>query len=72
MYKLGVGLNIFDDPYGLERILSSNGFYKNVDKIFLIDGRYKNRDDKLSYDEVLVQMMVSRYRKIHYIKLHDN
>jgi hypothetical protein len=72
MYKLGVGLNIFDDPYGLERILSSNGFYKNVDKIFLIDGKYKNRDDRLSYDEVLVDMMVSRYRKIHYIKLYDN
>lgn len=71
MYKIGVGINFFDDPYGLERILTSNGFYKNIDKIFLIDGRYKNRNDKPEHDELLVKMVSSRYDKIHYVKMND-
>ncbi len=68
-YKIGIGINYWDDPYGLLRILQSP-IYELVHTIFVIDGRYKGRKDK---PESLISMkeILKTYDKIHYVKMRD-
>jgi len=40
VFKVALGINYWDDPEGLRQILESK-IYDYVDKIYLIDGRYK-------------------------------
>lgn len=70
-YKLGVGCNFFDDPYGLIRLLDSGRLYEVIDTVFLIDGRYQNRTDKPEHDPAFVEAIIKRYDKIHYVQMFD-
>lgn len=68
-YKIGLGINYWDDPYGLERILQSP-IYDIVKVVYVIDGRYKGRQDKEEY-KADVTRLIKYYPKIHYVHMRD-
>ena len=45
IFKVGVGINYWDDPKGLIQILTDDIVYDYVDYFFIINGRYKGRRD---------------------------
>jgi hypothetical protein len=71
MFKLGVGINFYDDPFGLQRILNNKDFYDLVHTFYLIDGRYAQRSDQPEHDPALVDAIIKQYEKIHYVKMFD-
>jgi hypothetical protein len=71
-YKIGVGINYWDDPYGLINLLETPKFLDIINIIYLIDGKYKGRDDSEEYDNNLTQTIVKKYNnKIYYIKKYN-
>lgn len=69
-YKIGLGINYWDDPQGLLRILYNS--YDNVYVIYLIDGRYVGRNDIEEHLPTLAEEIAKQYPKIHYVKIHDS
>jgi len=68
-YKLGIGINYWDDPQGLLRIL-----YKGDDSIhtiYVIDGRYSGRDDIEEHEPTLGEQICKQWNKVHYVKMHN-
>jgi len=51
-YTLGLGINSWDDPFGLQKLLSDK-LISFTDKIIIVEGRYKERDDKDKYLSVI-------------------
>lgn len=70
-YKIGVGINYWDDPKGLLTILEAPNFYENIFAIYLIDGRYSGREDKEENNPHLAQAIAREYPKIHYVKMYN-
>ena len=70
-FKVGIGCNFFDDPHGLKRLLDSGGLHDFVHTVFLIDGRYAQRNDTPEHDPALVDAIIKQYDKIHYLKMFD-
>jgi len=71
-YKIGVGLNYYDDLHGLIYQLEAKpGYYDKVDKIYLIDGRYAGREDVPFYNPDETSYLVKKYPKIHYVQMYD-
>lgn len=70
-YKISVGCNFYDDPFGLQRLLNHGGLYDFIHTIYLIDGRYANRKDEPEHDPAFVEEIIKRYDKIHYVKMFD-
>lgn len=68
--KIGCGICYWDDPQGLLRILESD-FYQKVHTVFLIDGRYKGREDKEENDPTLGQQIAKHYDKVHYVRMYN-
>jgi len=68
-YKIGIGINYWDDPKGLLRILQSN-LYDICEVVYVIDGRYKGRKDEKEYT-VDIPSLIKIYPKIHYVKMRD-
>jgi len=69
-YRIGIGINYWDDPQGLLRILHSE-LYDIVDTVYLIDGRYKGRHDDEINPISNISLMIEEYPKIHYVKMRD-
>lgn len=71
-YKIAVGINYYDDLHGLLYSFEAKpGFYDKVDKIYLIDGKYKGREDLPEYDPDEMKNVVKEYSKVDYVKLHN-
>ena len=70
-YKLGAGLNYWDEPLGLINLLKQPNFYINMDVIYVIDGRYIGRDDESQTDPRYIEAIIESYPKIHYVKMYD-
>ncbi len=68
-YKLSVGCNFYDDPYGLQRILDNKEFYEYIHKFYLIDGVYQNRNDNPEHDHLLLENIIKQYPKIEYYNM---
>lgn len=70
-YKIGVGINYYDDLHGLAYMLMAKpGFYDQVDKIYLIDGRYKGREDLPQYNPDDVKQLIKDYPKVQYFNMN--
>ena len=41
-HRLGVGVRFWNDEFGLNRLLSEPSLYRNVDHIYLLDGKYSD------------------------------
>jgi hypothetical protein len=68
--KIAIGINYWDDPYGLMRLIQSlplNIIYK----IYLIDGSYKGRYDSAQYKDEMTDAIRHTCDKIHYVKMYD-
>jgi len=72
MFRVCVGCNFFDDPYGLKRLLDMGGLYDFIHTFFIIDGRYAQRDDEPEHDPAFVESIVKQYRKIHFVKMFNS
>lgn len=70
-YTIGVGLNYWDDPESLLRQLNEPSYYRVVDKIYLINGRYAKRDDPPIYDPKLLDEICERFTKIERVDMED-
>ena len=64
-YRVGVGINSFDDPKGLIKILTNDRLYDFIDTFFIFEGRYKERQDPYLNDPDYVYDIKSIYKKIH-------
>jgi len=71
MFKVGVGINYWDDPKGLIKILTNETVYDFIDTFFLIDGRYKNREDEAESPDWMLRGICEKFRKIHLVRLYD-
>lgn len=70
--KVAVGINYYDDLHGLLYSFEAKpGFYDKVDKIYLIDGRYKDRDDMPEYNPAEMDYISGKYRKVHYVQMFN-
>jgi len=68
-YKIGIGINYWDDPKGLIRILQCEA-YNICEVVYLIDGKYKGREDEEEYT-VDIPTLLKNFPKIHYVKMRD-
>lgn len=64
-YRVGLAINYWDDPHGLIDILTEDSVYDFVTKIFVIDGRYENREDMPEYQTNYIDDISSIYTKVH-------
>ncbi len=67
--KVALGINYWDDPKGLIRILNEST-YDFVDRIYLIDGRYKTREDVPQYGDEM-DYIIAPKRKVQLTRLYD-
>lgn len=71
-FKIAIGLNHYDDLHGLLYSLEAKpGYYDKVDKIYLIDGRYSNREDLPEYNPDEIHYVAKKYPKIHYVQMYN-
>ena len=70
-FKVGVGINYWDDPEGLIRILTNDIVYDYVDKFFVIDGRYEGRKDEAQSHPAYLQDLQDIYSKLEVYTMDD-
>jgi len=68
-FKVGVGINYWDDQDGLVKILTDDTVYDYVDKFFIIDGRYDGRKDSPVGHPAFLADLKSIYSKIEVIDM---
>ena len=59
---MGLGVNSWDDPFGLQRLLTDK-IINFFDKIIIIEGRYKERNDSDKYQTVVNNLIVKLDKK---------
>ena len=64
IFKVGIGINYWDDVEGLLRILTNDDVYDFVDKIFVIDGRYEGRKDEPKCHPTYLKDLLGIYSKL--------
>jgi len=69
-YRIGIGVNYWDDPHGLVRILNSEA-YDICEVVYVIDGKYKGREDKEEYQKHM-DLFIRMWDKIHYVKMRNS
>jgi len=69
-FKVGLGINYWDDIKGLFKILNSD-IYDYVDKIYVIDGRYKDREDSPVEEEYALDILCKTFRKIQLTRFYN-
>ena len=67
---MALGINYWDDIIGLGRILNSSA-YDFVDRIYLIDGRYKSREDEPQFKSTDIYHIKEKYRKVNLTVFYD-
>ena len=70
-YKVAVGINYYDDPKGLIRILSDETLYDYVSTFYVIDGRYAQRYDLPENDPDFTLDLKSIYSKMHLVQMSN-
>ena len=70
-YKVAVGINYYDDPRGLVRILSDETVYDYISTFYVIDGRYKDRFDLPENDPEFTLDLKSIYSKMHLVQMSN-
>lgn len=68
-FKVGVGINTWDEPRGIHRILSEPSIF-DLDSIIIIEGRYKGRIDEPENDPSIMDKF-SSLPKVHYERMDD-
>ena len=71
IFKVGVGINYFDDPQGLIKIFTNDTVYDYVDKFYVIDGIYAGRNDKQESDSDYLNDLKNIYSKIHIVDMNN-
>ncbi len=66
---MSVGINYWDDPKGLIKILTNDTVYDYVDKFYIIDGRYKDRLDLPEHDPDYLRDLKKIYSKIESVDM---
>jgi hypothetical protein len=69
--RVSLGINYWDDIEGLIDILTNETLYDFVDRIYLINGRYKGRTDKPRYNPEALPDLVSLFHKVVLINMED-
>lgn len=70
-FKVGLGINYWDDVEGLLRILVNDDVYDFVDKIFVIDGRYQGRKDTAQCHPTYLEDLKGIYDKLEIFDMND-
>jgi len=70
-FNIGVGINYYDDPHGLMRILNDDTVYDYIHTFYVINGRYHNRMDLPEHDPEYIYDIKKLYRKVHLVDMHD-
>jgi len=68
-YKIAVGINYWDDPKGLIKILTNDTVYDYVDKFYVIDGRYEGRHDEPESHVDYLSDLEKIYSKLHVVSM---
>lgn len=68
-YKIAVGINYWDDPKGLIKILTNDTVYDYVEKFYVIDGRYEGRSDEAENHLDYLKDLQQIYSKIHIVDM---
>jgi len=70
-YKLGIGVNYWDDPKGLLELLETKNFIQSIYVVYLIDGRYAGREDEEEHNTDLGYHIAKQYsNKVHYVRMY--
>lgn len=70
-FNVAVGINYYDDPKGLIKILTEKTTYDYIYKFYIIDGKYKGREDLPENDTSFVRELCEMYPKIHLVEMQD-
>ncbi len=68
-YRVGVGINYWDDPKGLIKILTNDSVYDYVERIYVIDGRYEGRLDNAESHMDYLADLSEIYSKLHVVSM---
>lgn len=71
IFKVGVGINYFDDTKGLIKILTNDTVYDYITKFYVIDGLYAGRNDKQKSDPTYLKDLQNIYSKIHIVDMNN-
>lgn len=71
IFKVGVGINYFDDTEGLIKILTNDTVYDYITKFYVIDGIYAGRKDKQESDPKYLKDLQNIYSKIHIVDMNN-
>lgn len=71
IFKVGVGINYFDDTKGLIKILTNDTVYDYITKFYVIDGLYAGRNDKQESDPTYLKDLQNIYSKIHIVDMNN-
>ena len=68
-FKISIGINYWDDPKGLVKILTNDSVYDYVYKIYVIDGRYEGRSDEPQNHQDYLKDLQEIYSKLHIVDM---
>jgi len=71
MMKIGIGINCWDEPQGVLRILQGKNVYEFFDNIIIIEGRYKGRSDEAEKDGRIMDEIPQSFNKVIYERLEN-
>lgn len=70
-FKVAVGINYWDDPKGLLKILTNDTVYEYIDRFYIINGKYFGRYDKPEFPSDYIDDLKSIYSKIKLYNMSD-
>ena len=68
-FKISIGINYWDDPEGLVKILTNDSVYDYVEKFYVIDGRYEGRNDEQQTHQDYLKDLQQIYSKLHVVDM---
>ena len=69
--KIGMGINCWDEPDGILRILQGKNVYEFFDNIIIIEGRYEGRNDEATHDHRIMDEIPRSFDKVIYERLEN-
>jgi len=69
--KIGIGINSWDEPKGILRILQGKNVYEFFDNIIIIEGRYEGRIDEAKNDSRIMDEIPRSFDKVIYERLEN-
>lgn len=71
MHKVAVLINSYDDPNGIIKILTEPMTYDYIHTFYIIEGKYKGRQDEPEFNMDLLLSLKKEFRKVHLV-INDN